>query len=425
MDVAVIGAGTAGPAAALMLARAGASVALFEAVADPGPVGAGLLIQPTGMAVLARLGLADEVLGRAARVERLRGTSHAGRSRPGRVVMDLAYSDLRPGLFGAGVHRGSLFSALFNALVPAGVAVHTGRPVARLERAPDGRYRLAGVEDEGPFDLVIVADGARSGLRDQVGRVRRADPYPWGALWFIGVDSDGRYQGALTQEYRDTREMLGTLPSGRVDDDDPAPRVSLFWSLRADAVDAARRAGLSAWRDRALALSPRAAPLLEQVEDMDELLAAIYHDVVMGPCWTADERAGAVVLGDAAHAMSPQLGQGANLALVDAAALVDALIDDGALRKPSALPAALADYEASRARNLGYYQLASRWLTPVFQSDHAWVAAFRDLLMGPSCRLPWIRRQMLESLAGTKTGLLSAGPLPPPLLTASPPRSQV
>jgi hypothetical protein len=45
--------------------------------------------------------------------------------------------------------------------------------------------------------------------------------------------------------------------------------------------------------------------------------------------------------------------------------------------------------------------------------------------MGPSCRLPWIRRQMLESLAGTKTGLLSAGPLPPPLLTASPPRSQV
>lgn len=407
MRVAVIGAGTAGPAAALLLARAGAEVTLFEAVPEPGPVGAGLLIQPTGAAVLARLGLARSVIGRAARIERL-----FGQSVDGRVVMDLAYGDLQAGLFGAGVHRGSLFTALFDALPEAGIAVRTGCPVDDLAQR-DGLFDLLGPDGAAGFDLVIVADGARSTLRARVAPVRRADPYPYGALWFIGGDPDGSYDGVLCQDYRDTREMMGTLPSGRIHEGDPAPMVSLFWSLRVDAMDATRAAGLDAWRAGAEALNPRIAPLVAQVEHMDQLLGATYRSVVMDRCWRTTDRAGAVVLGDAAHAMSPQLGQGANLALVDAAALADALIEGGALERRDRIGPALAAYQRSRRANVGYYQLASRWLTPLFQSDHAWVAWWRDRLMHPSAAVPWIRRQMLESLAGTKTGLLTATPLTP------------
>src|SRR3954447_7924835 len=111
LRVAIVGCGTAGPAAALLLARAGHEVEVLERVPDPSPVGAGLLLQPTGMAVLRELGLLDAIARRGARVERLHGETDRGR-----VVMDIAYADLEPGLHGLGLHRGALFGALFGAL---------------------------------------------------------------------------------------------------------------------------------------------------------------------------------------------------------------------------------------------------------------------------------------------------------------------
>ena len=57
LDVGIIGGGTAGSAATLFLARAGHRVTVYERVASPGAVGAGITLQPTGLHVLCRLGL--------------------------------------------------------------------------------------------------------------------------------------------------------------------------------------------------------------------------------------------------------------------------------------------------------------------------------------------------------------------------------
>jgi 2-polyprenyl-6-methoxyphenol hydroxylase-like FAD-dependent oxidoreductase len=117
-----------------------------------------------------------------------------------------------------------------------------------------------------------------------------------------------------------------------------------------------------------------------------------------------------VLVGDAAHAMSPQLGQGANMALLDALALRDAL--RAALTAGLDPTAALPAYERARRVHLRMYHLWSRWLTPLFQSEYDTVAALRDIVFHPLSRIPGSRGQSLRILTGTRRGWFGAWPLP-------------
>jgi 2-polyprenyl-6-methoxyphenol hydroxylase-like FAD-dependent oxidoreductase len=384
LSVAVVGCGTGGPAAALLLAAAGHDVEIFERVHTPSPVGAGLLLQPTGQAVLAQLGLLAEVEARSARVERLHGETAEGR-----VVMDMRYADLAPGVHGLGVHRGVLFGALAGALERARIPVRLGAEVVAVD---GGTLVTAAGERHGPYDLVVAADGARSRLRAATGLVRRARTYPWGALWVILDDPDERHGGTLGQVYRGTREMLGFLASGRPEG---TPQVSLFWSLPVPALAAARSRGLQAWKRDVRSLTRRADHLLDQVDAPERLLPAVYEDVVMRR-WHAGRLA---FVGDSGHAMSPQLGQGANLALLDALVLARCLEAHGDIA------AALAAYSHARRAHLRFYAWASRAMTPVFQSRLGLLGPPRDVLLGPLARIPWLRRQFVATLAGAKTGV--------------------
>ena len=165
LRVGIAGCGPCGLAAALLLARSGHQVTLFERFAEPQPIGSGLMIQPTGLAVLAQLGLAERVLAEGARIERLFGT--AG----GRVVLDVSYAALRrPNRFGIGIHRASLFAALHDAVCAEGIEVRTGMTV-RASSLDGRRRRLAfadGTHSE-PFDLVVDALGTRTPLGESAG----------------------------------------------------------------------------------------------------------------------------------------------------------------------------------------------------------------------------------------------------------------
>lgn len=386
---AVVGGGTAGAATAILLARDGHAVTLFERVADPGPVGAGILLQPTGMAVLEELGLLERTIAFGAPIRRLYGTRATGRR-----VLDVRYEDLAPGAFGLGLHRGALFSLLWDALAPAGVAVRPGVGVDALAQDAGGVTLSAGNQALGRFDLVVLADGTRSQLRPGLPISQQARPYPWGALWAL-VEDAGEIRGELRQWFRGARQMLGLMPTGHAPGNPSQPMLSLFWSLPVATLPAWRARGLQAWKAEVRALAPIDA-VLDAVTDPSQLGFAEYADVRMRQ-W---HHGRVVCLGDCAHATSPQLGQGANLALVDARVLA------GCLRAGAGIADALARYTRERRAHLRYYQWASRWLTPFFQSNSRAAAAARDLALGPLCRTPWVKGQMARTLGGRKSGLL-------------------
>jgi 2-polyprenyl-6-methoxyphenol hydroxylase-like FAD-dependent oxidoreductase len=400
LDVGIVGCGTAGAAAALFLARAGHRVTVYERVENPGPIGAGIVMQPTGLAVLGELGLRDAIVDHGARIDRLRCETHTKKR-----IVHLEYGDLEPGLFGVGLHRGVLFANLFAAVKREGIDLRLGVAGEDLARADGDRLFLVDAQGRrhGPHELIVVADGARSRLRDDTPNLRKSiAEYAWGALWFVAKDPEARFHSELHQIVRGNHRMLGFLPTGRGPSGANTPLVSVYWSIRGDRVSDWRSAGLAAWKDEVLEYAPHAEPLLAQIESPEQMLFAVYHDVTMSR-WNAHN---VVYLGDAAHAMSPQLGQGCNLALVDAWTLAQSIGDH------EHLPVALSAYTGARADHLRFYQLATRWLTPLFQSDVAALGHARDLVMGTMSRVPVFNRMMAASMCGTMTGVISRLRLP-------------
>ncbi len=398
LDIAIVGYGSAGQAAAVALSRDGHRLTVFEQAPQPGPVGAGFLLQPVGLMALWELGLLDAALRHGQVVRRLFGENAAGRA-----VMDMRYAQLDRRLFGLGLQRGALFEILRQAW-PDAAQTRCGLRIEAVE--DEGRWiRDAGGGRHGPFDLCLVADGSASILRASVGPPRLDAPYPWGALWCLLPQGDWPWPDELRQRYRAARQMIGMLPVG-TRPGVPEPRLSFFWSLPRSEFDQWAQRGLPAWRSEVEALWPALAPWLAGIAQPTQLARASYRDAVLSR-WTHGRIA---LLGDAAHAMSPQLGQGVNMALLDALALRDAL------RSEEAVPAALLRYERERRAHVRIYQFWSRWLTPLFQSGHDRIARRRDLSFLPLGRLPPGRGQMLRVLTGTQRGWLGRMRLPDALL---------
>jgi 2-polyprenyl-6-methoxyphenol hydroxylase-like FAD-dependent oxidoreductase len=386
--VGVIGLGVAGATTAYLLARDGCQVTLLERAPEPRPIGAGVLLQRSGQEVLRRLGVLDRVAARAAPLDEL-----YARHDSGKTLIRTRYADLEPGCRAYGVHRGVLFNALVDLVRAQPIDVRAGCEVIGRDVRPGGEVFLIDAcgRRHGPFDFVIAADGARSQFRAACGLRAWVTRYTHGTLWVIAPGAG--VPGRLLQVVRGNRFLFGLLPLGD-------GLVTLYWGLRLDEFDRLKSRGLEALKAEIEAFSPESAGVLDLLVDVGQLLLTSYQHVHM-PRWFDRWT---LFLGDACHAMSPHLGQGINLALVDAWRFADCL------RRAASPQAAFRSFRQVQRAYLRYYATVTYLLSPFFQSDWRILGWGRDLALPVLPLLPWVRRHMLLTVVGMKGGFLK-GPI--------------
>lgn len=384
MDIAVAGAGIAGLAVASFLRRLHHNVVVYDKLPAPAAVGSGLIVQPTGQTVLEDLGLNDALHKRGARLERLDGRTQGGK----RKILDVRYEALHASAHGLAVHRAVLFELLHKAALKHGAELCNDHEVIDIKDS-DGKPRISFAHESrsGPFDLVIDALGVRSPF------VERKNCFlDYGALWANAPfpSAYGFCEETLTQRYRGAGCSAGVMPIGSLKE--KGDKLSaFFWTLRADKYDAWRSAPLTQWKEEALALWSEVEPVLDHFTSHDDFVFAHYaHHTARRPV------EGKVVhIGDSWHAASPQLGQGANMALLDAMAL------GRAIERNRDVDAALRAFVSMRRFHVNLYQLASRLFTPVYQSDSKVLPWLRDMVAQPVSRIPPAPRLLASMVAGT------------------------
>jgi 2-polyprenyl-6-methoxyphenol hydroxylase-like FAD-dependent oxidoreductase len=354
----VVGGGIGGLSAAIALRQAGLAVAVYERAGEVREVGAGLILWPNAMQALALLGL-DAAVRAASRP----AGGAAIRSWRGDPLLDAIPRDLMHRQFGepaAAIHRAELLEILVRAFGAADL--HLGADATGYTQ--EGEKVTAGFADgrTATGDLLIGSDGIRSTIRQHLlpgARLRHSGYTAWRAVLPFALDSDhwwesfGRGERFGAGALRDTRVYwyaTANLPAGTPDDP---------FGRKQELIERFR-----GWHD------PIGA-LIAATEEEAILRNDLYdHDPL--PRWS-DGRV--TLLGDAAHATTPNLGQGACMAIEDAVVLARCL------RQSSDLPAALRAYEARRKPRTTAITLRSRRLGRIAQWEHPAACAIRDRLL--------------------------------------------
>lgn len=310
-DVVVVGAGIGGTATALLMARAGASVTLLERTPAPGVEGAGILLQPNGLAVLTGLDLDEQLRKRGCVLRRV--ALYGSGSRP---IADSAVPDYGRGLdYLLALRRSDLQEILFDAVAQESAIVRRfGADVTRCSASAAVELHWQGRTSTIQANLVVGADGVHSTVRSS-GNFG-ATVHPTGRSYLRGLVP------RLEVRSGEFWTRLGLFGASPVDSD------TIYFYAAADAPAVAHafdsgdvQALAKVWE----AALPLAGRIMGQVRSHSDLL---HNEVIRVDCkrwhdgWVA-------LVGDAAHAMAPTAGQGANSALVDGTVLTAELACNG------------------------------------------------------------------------------------------------
>jgi 2-polyprenyl-6-methoxyphenol hydroxylase-like FAD-dependent oxidoreductase len=316
----IIGGGIGGPAVSLFLRRAGIGSRIFEAYPSPTTAGGGFQIAPNGMRVLHALGLADQV--RAAGVA---SSDFVFRNRQGRIISQIDFSGSGSGVT---ILRSVFHRILLDEVGRRGVAIQYGKRLCGIEHGGD--LVVARFEDGSSEtgDLLLAFDGVHSRARALIMPDHRSPRY----TGFLGIGGFAQAGSAMPPDPRDAHRLIFSVGRrfqfGHAMVSAAPPRGG-WWTHLPQARELTR-AELQdipddVMRDRVLAaFEGWHSPIEALVSNTAQIMRTAIYDVPSLPAWHVDR---VMLLGDAAHAMSPAGGQGASLALEDAMVVCQSLAD--------------------------------------------------------------------------------------------------
>ncbi len=358
----IIGAGIGGLAAGIALRQAGWTVAVYEAAPAPHEVGAGLTLWPNALEALHHLGL-TAVIEAAGIVDAQSGTIA---DQDGRVLsaVRLPAEANYPIVV---VHRVEFQALLIAALGSA--YLHCG---ARLRGyLPNERGQVVALFADGreaAGDLLIGADGIHSATRRQLyGGHDPAPTYAGHTAWRATIPFPHR-QIPLWGEFWGRGDRFGIVPLSN-------DRIYYFATHNAPPGSDRHSTPTSRIAQLQQRFAHWAAPIpaLIAATDPAALLQHDISDLPPLPYWSAGR---VTLLGDAAHATTPNLGQGACLALEDAVVLA------ATLRDTADIPAALQRYAAKRRPRTAQIQRQSRQIGWAAQWSNPLAVACRNRAIG-------------------------------------------
>ncbi|OWP61764.1 monooxygenase [Hymenobacter amundsenii] len=359
----VIGAGIGGLATAHALLNLGHAVQVYEAAPELREVGAGIVVGANAMRALHELGLAEPVRAHGTPISHLYLFDQRGRQLH---AADTSEFTQKLGFENIGIHRATLQRILLAGL-PAN-CLHVGTPFERFTTAPAGVVAHFANGHHATADALLGADGIGSRVRQQLWP-HTQPRYAGYTCWRAVVDATQLQlpPGTSGETWGDAGRRFGYVPVG-------AGRVYWFACLNSATP---RNPHFRDYRvadlQREFAGFHAPAPQLLGLTHDDQLLWNDILDLRPLPYFA---QGSVLLLGDAAHATTPNLGQGAGMALEDAAVLARCL-----RTTPTDLPAAFRQFEQLRQARTARIIRTSRQLGRVGQFQNPLLVALRNATM--------------------------------------------
>ena len=388
-DVAVVGAGGGGAVLALALAKQGVRTVVLDQATGPPKGLRGEILQPNGQCVLDRLGVLQSLPADATRSVRLFHFCRAGGTR----LCSIDYGDLPPPYNRAIV---TLPNVAHHAIVAAvqqhtSVTLRYGTSFSGLVREGN---QVVGVSTQGPdgahtirAKIVVGADGAFSKVREALKIPADLYLYPDGYLIAI-LESDEPVSESFY--YVGHRTILGIFPA-------TGNKAYLFYMIRKDSMEAVKQRGITALQQTWSEIAPQFSRLFRCLNDWGQT-AYMPTGRIRTPTWVAD---GAVLIGDAAHAMNPHASQGRMQAMVDAMALADLL--PSCLNDRNYSAERLKEFERARRPQVTMLQELADQQVFYWNTKNPVVAFLRDRVFQTLDQNARLRYQVLSTTAGLRT----------------------
>jgi 2-polyprenyl-6-methoxyphenol hydroxylase-like FAD-dependent oxidoreductase len=407
-DIAVVGAGGGGAVLALALAQRGIKTVVLEQAPGPSRGLRGEILQPNGQRVLDQLGVLDKLPVDAMRPVRKFHFCRVG----GERLCTVDYGDLPPpynraivtlpnvthhailDAIGAEPSASLWYSATFTGLLR-----EQGRVVGLTASRGGDQVMLRA-------NVVVGADGAFSKVREALQIPADLHLYPQGYLIAI---LDAPTPMTEAKYFVGKRTILGLFPAA-------GNKVYLFYMIDTGSYDLVKARGISALQQAWVAIDPSSEPLFRSLTDWSQT-AFMPTGRVRAETWVAD---GAVLIGDAAHAMNPHASQGRMQAMVDAMTLAELLPQ--CLARADYCAETLKRYEQARRPQVAMLQRLADEQVLFWNTANPVITFLRDRVFRTLDRNARLRYRMLSATAGLRSAppfgpidrIMAAGFLPDP-----------